>query len=77
MISEVMRVWTDDQGEEQRESAGTVPEWVKALATAVAENFEVKYYTQIRGRVPRLCRFVFYGLKTNSQVAAYSFKVFQ
>lgn len=75
VTTEVRRVWQDEDGNEQFEACGLVAVWMKSLATAVSDNFDVKYYTQIRSRIPRLCRFVFYGLRTNSQLAAYSFKI--
>jgi len=46
-------------------------DWTEQLATVVRLNFEVKFYTQASRWSPT--RITFYGLKTNSQLAAYSF----
>jgi hypothetical protein len=44
--------------------------WMHSLASAIGENFKVKYfYESHSGSV------TFYGLKTNSQLAAYAFKI--
>jgi hypothetical protein len=47
--------------------------WLSALATPVAQNFDVDtYYSVARGRC---CAITFYGIYTNCQLAAYAYRV--
>jgi hypothetical protein len=51
-------------------AAATTNSWMIWLANAVADNFQVKIYY-----VGPTARYTFYGLKTNTQLAAYAFKI--